>query len=538
MNIYFSGIGGVGIGPLAMIAHDAGHRVQGSDPSESSMVHRLTERGIPINKKQQGAFLQVCHNMQAIDWFVYSSALPDNHPELVMARMLGLRMSKRDEFIVDFLQQTGLKLIAVAGTHGKTSTTSMLVWAFQQLDIPVSYSIGSTMSFGDSGYYTPDSTYFIYECDEYDRNFLHFDPYLSIITSIDYDHPDTYATAEEYVRAFEQFIAQSQSTIMWRHDGAMIPSDTAWLLNDDEVMEFSLAGIHNRQNATLVAKTLERLNVPGDHTKAIESFPGVDRRFEKLLPGLYSDYGHHPTEIAATLQLAHELSEHVVLVYQPHQNVRQHEVRSLYTDCFEMAETVYWLPTHLSREDPHLEILTPDQLTEHITNIDSIYTADLDDDLWEVIQKARDDGKLIVCMGAGSIDTWVRDHAKAPHDIDVLILSAEGDILLQNDPASEQLGAFHGQSIADDISLAAGAARIARTETNLTPEPHDMTLFKLYSKGTESELHYLACYTFASMEQSIKSTHPTQAINANTLHDFPLSLQARTEIVEYTQPIL
>ena len=538
MNIYFSGIGGVGIGPLAMIAHDAGHRVQGSDPSESDMVRRLSERGIPINKKQQGAFLQVCNNMHPIDWFVYSSALPDDHPELVMARMLGLRMSKRDEFIVDFLEKTGLKLIAVAGTHGKTSTTSMLVWAFKQLDIPVSYSIGSTLSFGESGYYSPESEYFVYECDEYDRNFLHFHPYLSIITSIDYDHPDTYATAEEYIRAFEQFISQSTSTIMWRHDGAVITGDDNWLLRDDEVLPLSLPGAHNRQNGTLVAKALERLEVPGDHTKAIESFPGVDRRFEKLLPGLYTDYGHHPTEIAATLQLARELSDHVVLVYQPHQNVRQHEVRTLYTDCFEDAETVYWLPTYLSREDPHLEILTADQLTENVTNIDSIYSTDLDDELWEIVQKARDDDKLILFMGAGSIDAWVRAHAAAAHDIDILIMNSEGDILLQKDPQTEQLAAFHGTSLADDDSLAAGAARIVRTETDLTSTAHDMTLFKLYARGTAEELHYLVCYTFPSMKASIKSTTPTQAVNANTLHDFSLSLQARTEIVEYTQPIL
>jgi UDP-N-acetylmuramate--alanine ligase len=343
---------------------------------------------------------------------VHTSALPDNHPELVLARQLGIKTAKRDELLAQIIQEKNLKLIAIAGTHGKTTTTGMMVWVMQQLGMPVSYSVGSTLSFGSSGKYVPDSQYFVYECDEFDRNFLHFTPHLSLITSIDYDHPDTYPTETSYLAAFHEFITKSDMAIMWKTDGDHVHTDenTGWILGDDEVMDIRVPGAHNRRNATLVAKAVEYLQA-GDHDTAItalQSFPGTDRRFERLDDDLYSDYGHHPVEIAATLQMARELSDNVVLVYQPHQNVRQHEIKDQYTNQFELAETVYWLPTYLSREDPDLPILTPHELTQSITNRGVIYSANLDNELWQTIQSARQEGKLVLCMGAGSIDAWLR----------------------------------------------------------------------------------------------------------------------------------
>lgn len=413
MRIYFSGIGGVGLGPLAEIARDAGHSVLGSDTRESLTTKELVQSGIDVSLDQSGAQLATEHGRQPIDWFVYTSALPSDHPELMRATALGIRATKRDELLNEILTEKNIKLIAVAGTHGKTTTTAMMVWTMQQLGIPVSYSIGSGVSFGPSGKFDPLSQYFVYECDEFDRNFLHFTPYLSLITSIDFDHPDTYPLQSDYAAAFSQFIAQSSQAIMWSRD-TVINVDTppsTWLLHDDEVMDFAIAGVHNRQNATLIAKACEYLEI-GDAAlikKAIESFPGTDRRFEKLADNLYSDYGHHPIEISATLQMARELSDHVVLVYQPHQNTRQHQVRSGYTSCMELAEEIYWLPTYQSREDPNLPILEPEELTARLTNRDQVVYSQFDDDLWRHIQYAREQGKLVLCMGAGSIDGWVRE---------------------------------------------------------------------------------------------------------------------------------
>lgn len=415
MNIYFSGMGGVGIGPLAEIAYDAGHTVTGSDLAEGLVTKELQARGIAVTIGQDGTYLRQVHASTPIDWFVHTSALPPDHPELTAAKELGIRTAKRDAFLAEFLQVHNLKLIAISGTHGKTTTTGMTVWALKQLGIPVSYSIGTTVSFGPSGAYDPASEFFIYECDEYDKNLLNFNPFLSLLTSIDYDHPDTYPTEQEYKATFRQYIGQSEHTIAWQKDLTYIEqpaSNAIWALADTETANIKLAGEHNRRNGTLVVKALEYLHIRSvaETVELLANFPGTDRRFEKLADNLYTDYGHHPEEIAATLQLARELSEHVVLVYQPHQNWRQHFVRDQYTDQFELAEAIYWLPTYLTRENPDQPVLSPQELTQNITNQESLHYVELDDDLWSLIQSHRGANHLVLCMGAGSIDPWVRQH--------------------------------------------------------------------------------------------------------------------------------
>lgn len=155
MQIYFSGIGGVGLGPLAEIALDAGYQIIGSDPIRGLMTHQLEDRGVTISTDQSGEFLRTQAEAVPIDWFNYTSALPADHPELQLAQKLGIRTAKRDELLAHIIREKNLKLIAVAGTHGKTTTTGMMVWALKNLGIPVSYSIGTTLSWGPSGVFDP-----------------------------------------------------------------------------------------------------------------------------------------------------------------------------------------------------------------------------------------------------------------------------------------------------------------------------------------------------------------------------------------------
>jgi UDP-N-acetylmuramate--alanine ligase len=234
---------------------------------------------------------------------------------------------------------------------------------------------------------------------------------LALIPSIDYDHPDTFPTPADYISAFREFAVKSDSVIAWddqRADAFEGLSNVTLLPSATAPNDIAVIGNHNRRNATLVQTATSRLGLSDDIGDILLRFPGTDRRFEKLGDNLYSDYGHHPIEIAATLQLARELSDHVVLVYQPHQNIRQHEIKDDYTDQFELADEVYWLPTYLSREDKNLAVLRPEELIQSITNIDRIHIAEFDDDLWNRIQEARSQGKLVVGMGAGAIDGWLR----------------------------------------------------------------------------------------------------------------------------------
>jgi len=513
MNIYFSGIGGVGIGPLAEIALDAGHHVVGSDPNESLMTRQLEARGIDISTAQDGEFLASQHTKTPFDWYIYTAALPQNHPELQMARALGIQTGKRDELLADLLEQHNLELIAISGTHGKTNTTGMIIWALKELGVPISYSVGTTLSFGPSGAYDSASKYFVYECDEFDRNMLKFRPRLSVITSIDYDHPDTYATEEDYRSAFRQFVHQSKATVLWQADADYIQTReaTAWCLQPDEIRDVKLVGAHNRRNASLVLKALERLGIgeSKDNVQAIESFPGTSRRFEKLGENLYSDYGHHPVEIAATLQMAREVSDHVVVVYQPHQNIRQHEVRDQYTDCFELAEEVFWLPTYQSRENPALEVLTPQQLSSKLTNAASVKLADLDNSLWDDIQRKRDEGKLVLCMGAGSMDGWLRHNLSIGMVGCVIVVDTDGNFVLQqrdHNPGISFPGMItgFGGAIEGDESLREGAARELSEETNLAFTPDELEYnVSLYQTGTlDGEPRWLSYFTLRNADVS------------------------------------
>ena len=255
MHIYFSGLGGVGVGPLAEIARDAGYEVSGSDLAESLMTERLRAGGIDVQIGQDGSQIAAVHEKNPIDWYVYTAALDKGKPELDFAKAKGIRVSKRDELLAEIIKQKDLKLIAVSGTHGKTTTTGMFVWTFKQLGIPVSYSVGTTLSFGPSGAYDPASQYFVYECDEYDKNFLHFHPYLSLITSIDHDHIDTYPTEQDYFDAFRQFAEQSASAIAWKDQHGEIFRDiqNVSLLESDHVFTKSLYmdGEMNPRNAAL-----------------------------------------------------------------------------------------------------------------------------------------------------------------------------------------------------------------------------------------------------------------------------------------------
>lgn len=401
MHIYFSGIGGVALGPLAEIALDAGHEVSGSDLQDSLMFKQLSKRGATTHIGQNNETIQTIHTRHPIDWLIYTAALPSDHTELQFAKNNGIRISKRDQLLAHIIQEKNLKLIAIAGTHGKTTTTAMIVWLFKKLGIPVSYSIGSQINFGPSGHFDPKSEYFVYECDEFDRNFLHFHPHLSLVTSQDYDHTDTYKTQKEYDDAFAVFKAQSETHLNW-----------------EEVAQqpLTLPGAHNRSNASLaIAGVAQVTHRPTEELVAISNtFPGTARRFEKLATNLYSDYGHHPVEIAATLQLAAELSKNVILVYQPHQNVRQHDIKNDYTDTvFTIPKKIYWLPTYLSRENSALAVLTPQELTKNIRKKEIIFS-ELNDTLWQSILKDKQNGALILLMGAGSIDDWARGQLLLP----------------------------------------------------------------------------------------------------------------------------
>lgn len=431
MHIYFSGIGGTAIGPLALIAQQAGYDVSGSDKQDSQYIQYLRKHGIDnIHIGQDRAAMAAVHNKNPIDWFVYTSALPlenPNAPELVFCEEQAIKTSKRDELLNQLLGDQKLKLIAIAGTHGKTTTTAMVVWLFKRLGLPLSYSVGAKISFGDMGQFEPGSEYFAYECDEFDRNFLAFEPHLSLITGVSWDHHEIFPTREDYQAAFRDFISQSRHTLVWQDDddyleltdfgGVQVLSP-----DDPDIESLHLKGLYNRMDAWLAIQAVHRITkAPIEQLmQHMDDFPGLQRRMEQLIPNLYSDYAHTPEKIrgamSVALEIAAETGQKLVVIYEPLTNRRQHYMLDDYKDCFDGAAHVYWTPSYLAREDPYQFIIPPSELITHLTDPTIAEPAELDDKLHRTIQNHLDKGDMVVGMaggGGGSLDEWLRQEFAA-----------------------------------------------------------------------------------------------------------------------------
>ena len=426
MHIFFSGIGGAGIGPLALVAKQAGYPVSGSDKQDSQYITYLKKHGITdIHVGQTAENIAAVHNRTPIDWYVYSSAVAieqPNAPEFVFCREQGIQMSKRDELLNQIVTDKNLKMIAIAGTHGKTTTTAMTVWLFKQLGIPIGYILPAKSDFAEMGAFEEDAEYFVYECDEFDRNFLSFQPTLSLITGVDWDHPDIYPTREDYNAAFREFLEQSKYSVLWQSDADRleITSDggTRILDDADEAIHttFNLPGLVNRRNAWQVANALHMyIDKPFNQlVECLNRFPGVSRRFEQIVPGLYTDYAHTPPKISGALQLAREVAgENVVVVYEGLHNTRQHFIKDDLRDLFNGVKKLYIVPSYLAREDKTLRLLTPDDLklllsAETQTVADA---AELGSELRQAIISHLEAGDTVLCISAGggnSLDEWLR----------------------------------------------------------------------------------------------------------------------------------
>ena len=436
MHIFFSGIGGTGLGPLALIAHQAGYRVSGSDKQDSQYIHYLQQHGIAnIEIGQTVEQIEAAHARDPIDWYVYSSAVaienPDA-PELRFCHAEHIKTTKRDVLLNAILADKKLNLIAIAGTHGKTTTTAMAIWLMTRLAIPASYSVGAKISFGEMGHYDPASQYFIYEADEFDRNFLAFQPFISIITGIDYDHHDIYPTRADYQAAFRQFLSQSTNVLLWNEDVETLGASSIGLTSapdqeskylvldklDPHITEsVHLPGPVNRQDAWQVAHALQPISgLPIEQLLAhLEAFPGVSRRFEQIAPHLYSDYAHTPPKIRGTLETAHEIARghSVVVVYEGLHNTRQHFIKDELKTIFDNVGQLYIVPSYLAREDKTLPLLSPTDLKALLSDAAQAHTTPsaLDASLLTAIRahlSARDTVVCISAGGGGSLDEWLR----------------------------------------------------------------------------------------------------------------------------------
>ena len=400
---HFIGIGGTGLSAIARLLHESGYEVTGSDMQESSYIDDLRELGLTV---------YVGHNANQIgeaDFIVRSSAIPDKNVEVIEARKKNIPVYKRSDFLGSLMED---KIgIAIAGTHGKTSTTAMLAWTLTELSQDPSFIVGSTINKMGVNAHAGKGETFVIEADEYDRMFLGLKPKIGIITNLEHDHPDIYPTAEIFREAFIEFIelipkngvliacgddegaaemltvarGMNIDTISYGFKNQLSVSSNQWIIAEDltpnsqggydctctlhniqtcqpsNIQTFKLSlevpGKHNVLNALAVMSVIHQLGLSlEDAAKALGQFTGTGRRFDLLALvngiAIYDDYAHHPTEIRATLEAARARhpESRIWAVWQPHTYSRTRLLFDEFTQAFGDADKVIVTEVYRSRE--------------------------------------------------------------------------------------------------------------------------------------------------------------------------------------------
>ena len=326
MNIYFIGIGGIGVSALAKYYAAKGNRVTGSDLVQSEITDALKKLGITICRKSD--FLHV-------DQVIYSPAVPKTNPELKKARKLGIPCLSYPEALGELTKQH--YTIAVSGTHGKSTTCAMIGLILAKAGLDPTVIVGTKVKeFGPStnsgsNCRVGKSKYLVIEADEHFASFLHYWPKIIVITNIEPDHLDYYKTFKNLKKTFEKFVSHLPK------EGILIKNENIKKKNEKLQSKIKnilkVPGEHNEDNALAALAVARTLKIPDKVSfKALSEFKGTWRRFEifnlkkPVSYTLVSDYGHHPTEIKATIQAARQKwpKKKIWLVYQPHQYQRTH----------------------------------------------------------------------------------------------------------------------------------------------------------------------------------------------------------------------
>lgn len=359
-KIHMIGVGGIGMSGLARLFLHEGKEVSGSDRAPSEITNALEHEGVKFCSEQ------VAGNVASdVDLVVYTEAMAKDHPEMAAAASLNLPM-------MNYFEALGLVanqyyLIAVAGTHGKTTTTAMLIDIFEEAGLDPSAIVGSLRSKTKSNYRAGKSKYFIVEACEYRRDFLYLEPDILVITNIEAEHLDYYKDLNDVQAAFRELalkVRTGGAVIAQTADANVVPVTEGLSVEViDYKKYFDLAlllkvpGVHNRMNAAAAMAAAAKVDISPEVSKgALSNFAGTWRRFEYKgeVNGapIYDDYGHHPTEIKATIGGARELypNKELTLVYQPHMYSRTDALFDDFVSALGLADEVILLPIYAARE--------------------------------------------------------------------------------------------------------------------------------------------------------------------------------------------
>ncbi|WP_418537816.1 UDP-N-acetylmuramate--L-alanine ligase [Odoribacter laneus] len=437
-NVYFVGIGGIGMSALARYFKAIGCHVAGYDRTPSALTEKMKQgERIEVNYRDEEAEIGLRYRDKANTLVVYTPAIPQDSKQLNYFRSNGFSLHKRSE-VLGLLSRTG-KALCVAGTHGKTTTTTLLAFLLKNSRIGCNAFLGGiSMNFGTNLLIDRYSEYIVVEADEFDRSFLHLSPYIAAITAMDEDHLDIYGNKANLIEAFEEFAERTreEGKILLKAGLKLERSEVDGYYAIEEVTDnysdhlrvqgshyvfdyhgqkaeikdlvLGIPGRMNVENATLaITMALEAGVQPDEIRKALPEFRGVLRRFNIHTSGavLYiDDYAHHPREIEAALKAVREMwpEKKLTVAFQPHLYTRTRDFQSEFAHSLNIADQVILLDIYPAREIP-----IPGVSSEIILNKLNVPACIIPkEEFPKFVDQNVKDG-IFMTVGAGDIDRFV-----------------------------------------------------------------------------------------------------------------------------------
>ncbi|HUF54358.1 MAG TPA: UDP-N-acetylmuramate--L-alanine ligase [Dehalococcoidia bacterium] len=457
-RVHLIGVGGIHMSGIAQILRDRGHTVSGSDIYLTPLTRKLEKMGVTVHEGHAGG------NIDDAELVVYTSAAHADNPELLEAQRRGIEAIKRAEMVA--VLQQGKQVIAVAGAHGKTTTSSLIAFMLHKAGLSPTIMLGGEARDLGSNALPGEGPHFVVEADEYDRAFLNYHSHIAVVTNVEPDHLDIYGSFEELQRAYAQFLAQvdisgfivacldspplqaclsQRQAFLPRTVGGDVtypvhvtsyshlspeadwyaeivsPQDEASKGIDGStfVVRFQkqlwgefvtrLPGAHNVSNSLAAIAVGEIVGVPKDTVReAIAEFKGAARRFEFVGEAaaviVMDDYAHHPTEIRASLAAARTRfpGRRIVVLFQPHTYTRTAYLLDEFRDCFADCDALFIADTYAAREDPS-EGMDAKALTGEITTPKAVCAGPVSEAAALVADELRE-GDVFFTVGAGDVD--------------------------------------------------------------------------------------------------------------------------------------
>lgn len=447
-RLHFIGIGGIGMSGIAEVLLSYGYQVSGSDLNSSTVTKRLEEKGATVY------YEHIATNVENADLVIYSSAINHKNPEVIRAKELGIPLIRRAEMLAELMR---LKYgIAVAGSHGKTTTTSIIASIFNVASLDATYIIGGIVHHLGGNAKKGDGQYLIAEADESDGSFLYLNPIMAALTNVDNDHLDHYGTVDKIKDAFCEFVNkvpfygrvalnandkpsvalkdQVKRSIVWygfecpemnldyeAKNIKLSASGSSFELYANQelvgVIETHMIGLHNISNTLAAIATCRETGIEWEAIKkGLKDFKGVGRRLEKIWEKdsfiVFDDYGHHPTEVLATIKALTDVDDRpLTVVFEPHRYSRTQNFWEEFNECFKNVDEVFISPIYPASEQP-IEGITSEALVSSMKerghNANFINSLE---SMKELINQRQNEKRIFLSLGAGAISKKVREIA-------------------------------------------------------------------------------------------------------------------------------